>query len=136
MAVPEQGLTVGVLREQVREENRVALTPDGVTRLRAAGHAVVVEQGAGKRAWFLDEEYAAAGATIAHRATLLDASQVVACLQPPSILNALRERQVLVGLLQPLLDPQLMRKLAGTGAHSYSAGNATGGSDEAALFTT
>jgi H+-translocating NAD(P) transhydrogenase subunit alpha len=120
MAVPEQGLTIGVLREQVREENRVALTPDGVTRLRAAGHEVVVEQGAGKRAWFLDEEYAAAGATIAHRATLLDSCQVVTCLQPPAILNSLREGQVLVGLLQPLLDPPLMKKLAATGVTAVS----------------
>ncbi len=72
MTAPEQGLTVGVLREQSRDEHRVALTPDGAARLLTAGHAVVVEQGAGKRAWFLDEEYAAAGAQIAHRATLLE----------------------------------------------------------------
>ena len=40
---------------------------------------------------------------------------------------------------QPIRDEYLIvdaGKLAGTGAHSYSAGDATGGSDEAARFTT
>ena len=40
---------------------------------------------------------------------------------------------------QPIRDEDLIvdaGKLAGTGAHSYSAGDATGGSDEAARSTT
>jgi H+-translocating NAD(P) transhydrogenase subunit alpha len=117
---PVPGLTVGVLREQSRDEQRVALTPDGASRLIAAGHPVLVETGAGKRAWYLDEEYVEAGAQVAHRATLLDQCTIVACLQPPSILHSLRPKQVLVGLLQPLLDPQLMQKLADAGVTAVS----------------
>ncbi|HVM27739.1 MAG TPA: NAD(P) transhydrogenase subunit alpha [Mycobacteriales bacterium] len=120
MAADPSGLTVGVLREQARDEQRVAVTPDGVTRLRAAGHEVVVEAGAGKRAWFLDEEYTAAGATVAHRATLLDRSTVLACLQPPSMLHSLRRGQLLLGMLQPLLDPGLARRLAEAGVTAAS----------------
>jgi NAD(P) transhydrogenase subunit alpha len=118
--VPAPGLTVGVLREQAREEQRVALTPDGVVRLRAAGHGVVVETGAGKRAWYPDADYEAAGATVAHRATLLDRADVVVCLDPPASLQALRRGQVLVGLLQPLLDPTRMRALASAGVTAIS----------------
>lgn len=113
-------LAVGALREQGRDENRVALTPDGAARLIAAGHPVWVEQGAGKRAWYPDDEYTAAGAQVAHRATLLDACGVVACVQPPPLTHALREGQVLVGLLQPLLDPQGMKRLADAGVTAVS----------------
>lgn len=115
-----QGLTVGVLREQGRDEQRVALTPDGVTRLRAAGHQVVVETGAGKRAWYPDADYEASGATVAHRATLLERADVVVCLQPPPLLNTLRSGHVLLGLLQPLLDPQSMQRLADAGVVAVS----------------
>jgi len=117
--VPEQGQTVGVLREQGRDESRVALTPDGVTRLRGAGHEVVVETGAGKRAWFGDDEYTAAGATVVHRATLLERSTVLVCLTPPP-LRPLRAGQVLVGLLQPLLEPTAMRQYAKAGITAVS----------------
>ena len=113
-------LAVGALREQGRDENRVALTPDGAARLIAAGHPVWVEQGAGKRAWYPDDEYTAVGAQVAHRATLLDACGVVVCVQPPPLAHALRDGQVLVGLLQPLLDPQGMKRLADAGVTAVS----------------
>lgn len=114
------GLTVGILREQGRDERRVAVTPDGAARLAAAGHAVVVEQGAGKRAWHVDDEYAAAGARVAHRATLLDAADVVAVVSPPTDPGSLQRGQVLLGLLQPLLDLLLVRRLADVGVTAVS----------------
>lgn len=117
---PAAPLTVGVLREQSREERRVALTPDGVARLVATGVRVVVEQGAGQAAWFSDEEYAAAGAQVAPCAALLDTSDVVVCLHPPAVLHALRPKHVLIGLLQPLLDPRLMQRLADAGITALS----------------
>lgn len=118
--VPEQGQTVGVLREQGRDESRVSLTPDGVTRLRAAGHEVLVETGAGKRAWYADDEYTAAGATVTHRATLLERSTVLVCLTPPKALRPLRQGSVLIGLLSPLLDPQAVRPYAKAGVTAVS----------------
>lgn len=117
---PAAPLTVGVLREQSREERRVALTPDGAARLTASGVRVLVEHSAGETAWFADQDYAAAGAQIQPCAALLDASDVVVCLHRPAILHALRSRHVLVGLLQPLLDPQLMQRLAEAGVTALS----------------
>jgi alanine dehydrogenase len=58
-------LQVGLPREIKDKEFRVGLTPDGVRQLTAAGHRVVVEQGAGLGSGFVDEEYAAAGARLA-----------------------------------------------------------------------
>ena len=54
--------TVGVLREAAAAERRVALTPDGAARLAKQGLRVLVETGAGQRAFFDDDAYAAAGA--------------------------------------------------------------------------
>ena len=116
----EQTLTVGVLREQAHGEQRVGLTPDSTTRLVAAGHRVVLEHGAGQAAWFSDEEYERAGATVAPCAAVLDASDVVVCLHPSAILHALSPKHIVVGLLQPLLDPQLMVRLADAGVTALS----------------
>ena len=117
---PHATLTVGVLREQAADEQRVGLTPDSAARLVAAGHPVVVETGAGAHAWFADAEYEAAGATVAPRAGVLDASDLVVCLHPSAVLHALSPKHVVLGLLQPLLDPQLMQRMAEAGVTALS----------------
>jgi hypothetical protein len=53
--------TVGVVREWVPGERRVAMVPEVVARLRSAGVEVLVEAGAGAQAWFADSAYAEAG---------------------------------------------------------------------------
>lgn len=58
-------MRIGVCKETAPRERRVALTPDAVARLVKRGDTVVVEQGAGEAAFFADESYVAAGATIA-----------------------------------------------------------------------
>lgn len=58
-------MVVGVPREVKQDEYRVAMTPAGVMSLTSIGHRVVVEEGAGAGTHILDEEYVAAGATIA-----------------------------------------------------------------------
>ena len=62
-------LIIGVPKEIKDNENRVAMQPDGVVELVAAGHRVLVETGAGAGSRFSDEEYAAAGATVSDRPT-------------------------------------------------------------------
>jgi len=56
--------TVGVPRETKPHEYRVALRPVGVELLRAHGHEVLIERGAGEGSGYLDAEYAAAGAEL------------------------------------------------------------------------
>jgi alanine dehydrogenase len=55
---------IGTPKEIKDNENRVGLTPAGVAALRAAGHEVLVERGAGAGCGFADAEYAASGATL------------------------------------------------------------------------
>ncbi|GAB3016889.1 alanine dehydrogenase [Spirosoma pulveris] len=57
-------MVIGVPKEIKNNENRVALTPAGVTELRKAGHTVYVQVNAGEGSGFEDEEYIAAGAVM------------------------------------------------------------------------
>lgn len=57
-------MRIGVVKEIKNSENRVALTPLGAQTLHQAGHAVLVQGGAGLGSGFSDETYLAAGATI------------------------------------------------------------------------
>jgi NAD/NADP transhydrogenase alpha subunit len=50
-------MRVGVARETAAGERRVALVPEAVAKLVAAGFDVVVEPGAGAEASFLDDAY-------------------------------------------------------------------------------
>ncbi|MGE5828913.1 MAG: NAD(P) transhydrogenase subunit alpha [Micromonosporaceae bacterium] len=107
-------LTVGVLREDAPDERRVALVPADVGRLTQAGLAVLVESGAGERAWFCDEAYADAGAETGPRAELCRRSDVLLCVGTPTddVLTRMRPGQVLVGLLGLLSAPERVRALA------------------------
>lgn len=55
---------IGIPKEIMNYENRIALTPAGVHTLTSNGHKVFVEKSAGKGAGFSDEEYVEAGAKI------------------------------------------------------------------------
>lgn len=62
--IPYKQLTVGVPKEILQNERRVALSPAGVQALIKQGFNVVVESGAGEPSKFADEQYTQAGATI------------------------------------------------------------------------
>ena len=102
-------LTVGVVRQDEPGERRVGLVPDSAARLAELGLGLAVQAGAGAAAWFPDEQYAAAGATVLD--DVVEQADVVVCVRPPTGVR-FREGQLLIGLLQPLTDPTLARDLA------------------------
>ena len=111
-------MRIGVPRELEPGERRVALVPDAVTRL-GDGFEVVVEPGAGAEASFPDEDYREAGATLSESVWDADA---VAKVRKPTVDEAarLRSGQVLVGFLEPLTDPEGIRRLADRGVHAFA----------------
>jgi NAD(P) transhydrogenase subunit alpha len=115
-------MKVGVARETAPGERRVALVPDALAKLTAAGLEILVEQGAGKGALIPDAAYADAGATVVSTNDLYQQADVVLRVQKPTPEEArrLRKGQAVIGLLQPLLDPQLMAKLAEDGVSAVS----------------
>ncbi|HXQ62325.1 MAG TPA: alanine dehydrogenase [Acidimicrobiales bacterium] len=57
-------MIVGVPKERMEDEYRVAITPAGVRELTSAGHTVYVEQGAGAGSSIADDDFARTGARI------------------------------------------------------------------------
>src|ERR1700733_13052044 len=99
-------MKVGVARETAPGERRVALVPEVLGKLTAAGLEVLVEAGAGAGAAFPDSAYTEAGARIVSTADLYGQSDVVLKVPKPSDaeVGLLREGQAVVGFLQPLID--------------------------------
>jgi alanine dehydrogenase len=113
---------VGVPREVKTAENRVALTPDGVTELRAHDHTVLVERGAGEGSSIHDDDYVAAGAQLVDAAEAWGAQLVVKVKEPQaSEFASLRADQILFTYLHLAAYPEVADALlaAGTTAVAY-----------------
>jgi alanine dehydrogenase len=57
-------MIVGVPKEIKEEENRVAVTPTGISAFASRGHEVLIERGAGAGSGLTDRAYEGAGATL------------------------------------------------------------------------
>ena len=111
-------MKVGVPREAAPAERRVALVPEIVSRLASGGFDVVVEQGAGEAASFLDTAFTEAGATIGEP---WDADLVAKVRKPSEEeVERLHDGQLLVGFLQPLTDEEGIRRLAARGVTAFA----------------
>ena len=115
-------MKVGVARETAPGERRVALVPETIAKLKSAGLDVLVESGAGGGAAIPDQTYAEAGAAIVPGDALYGQADVILRVQRPTPEEAARLRpgQTVVGLLQPLIDPQLAGALAARGVTAVS----------------
>jgi H+-translocating NAD(P) transhydrogenase subunit alpha len=115
-------MKVAVVKESAPGERRVALVPETVPRLSNAGLEVLVEQGAGDGAWFPDSTYTAAGATITTTDSLYATADVILTVTRPDATSVprLRAGQAVIGMLSPLINPQLARDLAERGVTAIS----------------
>jgi H+-translocating NAD(P) transhydrogenase subunit alpha len=112
-------MKAAVVKETAPGERRVALVPEGIGKLTAAGIEVLVERGAGDGAWFSDAAYAQAGATVVDTAELYQQADVVLTVSKPDPAR-LKPGQAVIGLLAPLTDPELARTLAAGGVTAIS----------------
>jgi H+-translocating NAD(P) transhydrogenase subunit alpha len=95
-------MRLGVPKETVPGERRVALVPEVVKKLTAKGLEIVVEPGAGAQALIPDALYADAGASLGDP---WSADVVVKVAPPtPAEVERLGEGSILVGFLAPLSD--------------------------------
>jgi len=111
-------MRVGVVRETAPGERRVALVPEAVAKLVAAGFDVVVEPGAGEAASFPDEAYREAGATLG---SPWEADALVKVRKPDeSEVARLHDGQVVLGHLDPLADREGVERLASRGVVAFA----------------
>jgi NAD(P) transhydrogenase subunit alpha len=115
-------MKVAVVRETAPGERRVALVPEAVAKLHAAGYEVLLESGAGDGAWLTDTSYAEAGASVVSRAGALHAADAILMVGRPddATIDQLHKGQLVLGLLAPRTDPDLAAALAQAGVTAVS----------------
>uniref|UniRef100_A0A669DEU3 proton-translocating NAD(P)(+) transhydrogenase n=1 Tax=Oreochromis niloticus TaxID=8128 RepID=A0A669DEU3_ORENI len=106
-------LVVGVPKETLQNERRVALSPAGVQALVKQGFRVQVESGAGDESKFSDQQYRDAGATITDVKGALS-SDLVLKVRAPSLseVDLLKPKSTLVSFIYPAQNQELMNKLS------------------------
>ncbi len=106
-----QGLTIGVPKESIAGEERVALVPLHVTKLKKVGAIVNIESGAGLGSGYTNDQYAKAGANIVSGDEAWK-SELVAKVRPPNDAEARKiENRTILSIIQPRVNTQLVDQL-------------------------
>ena len=107
-------MVIGVPKEVMSGENRVALVPAGVEELAKRGHTVLVEKGAGLGSGIVDGEFESAGAVIVEdpRHLWSEAEMIVKVKEPqPEEYPLLAHGQIVMAYLHLAPLPELTRVL-------------------------
>jgi len=112
-------MQVGVPKETVDGERRVALVPEVVRKLAAKDFEIIVEPGAGDDAMLSDEAYEEAGATVSEDVWGADVVVKVAAPTDEEIAK-LGDDTVLIGFLGPLSSPHSTSALAKAGVTAFA----------------
>ncbi|KPL20815.1 MAG: NADP oxidoreductase, partial [Phycisphaerae bacterium SM1_79] len=124
-------MTIGIPKEIMLGERRVAATPEVVRKMVSDGAIVVVETGAGESSFFADDEYRAAGAELlADAEEVFAKSDLILKVKEPRFsdkidrheVDMMKEGQYLITFLHPAspANHQMVRKLAAKGVIALS----------------
>jgi H+-translocating NAD(P) transhydrogenase subunit alpha len=121
-------VTVGIPRETLPGERRVAITPRHCEALRKSGVEVILEHLAGAEAGFTDEAYLTRGVRLSSRAEIFQAAEIIAqvrCLganprEGLADLPLLRSGQGLIGFGEPLTALKECSDVAEAGASFFA----------------
>ena len=114
-------MRIAVPKEIKAGEKRVALVPDIISKLTKAGLDVVIESGAGLAAEFSDDQYAAAGATIATGSVINDAD-IIASVAPldPQRMAQVKKGAITISFLSPTTAVDSIETAAQAGVTAFS----------------
>jgi NAD(P) transhydrogenase subunit alpha len=114
-------MIIGLIKESEKEK-RVALLPEVVASLVKLNVPIMVEKDAGKQSCVSDEEYIAAGATIHSKKEVITGSGMIVKINHPTIeeLGWMKPGQIFLGALNPLVDHEMVNKLASAGITVFS----------------
>jgi len=119
-------MVVGIPKEIMHDEGRVAAIPETVAKLKADGYDVLVEKNAGALAFFSDGEYAAAGAEIVSDvADLYQRSDIILKVKEPLFndekgvheIDMMHEGQYLITFIHPAspVNHEMVKNMAAKG---------------------
>jgi H+-translocating NAD(P) transhydrogenase subunit alpha len=114
-------MVIGILKEEV-PERRVALLPESVATLTKMMVTVLVEKDAGLAAFASNADYEAAGAKITGKDDVIAGSEMLIRINPPSEseIAQIREKAILLAVLNPFFNGELIRQLAKKNITSFS----------------
>jgi len=107
-------LVIGIPREEMETENRVALVPSSVATLISRGHRVIIETGAGDKSNYADIKFSDIGAEIAYSKEDVYKSNVILKVSSPTVeeLDYFHSDQILISpLTLPLISAEYIDKL-------------------------
>jgi NAD(P) transhydrogenase subunit alpha len=113
-------MRIGVPAETRPGETRVALTPETAKKLKALGHSLHVQSGAGLAASVTDDAYLAAGAEVTDAAGALACDMVLKVSTPTDAeLALMKSGAALVGMLNPF-DASGLQNMATAGLTAFA----------------
>ncbi|MCK4833325.1 MAG: alanine dehydrogenase, partial [Gammaproteobacteria bacterium] len=122
-------MKIGIPKEIMTGEGRVALTPNACRALVSAGHAVSVQTGAGLNSGYPDTEYSQAGAQVLDSAqALYDSAQLIVKVKQPldQDIAFLRSDHILFSYLHLAADLPLVQTLCDSGISAIPFESVTG----------
>lgn len=124
-------MIIGIPKEIMHDEKRVAATPESVKKYVADGHKVLVEKGAGVGALHSDDAYAAAGAVMCETAqAVYDAAELILKVKEPLFneqtgkheVDMMHKGQYLITFIHPAapVNHQMVKNMAAAGVISMA----------------
>ena len=122
-------MIAGVVKETFPGENRVSLVPVNIAALKKAGLDVAIEAGAGTAAGYSDSAYEEKGAKVfSNRSEVFATADVVLYVRGLGAnpeagradLDLLKESQVVIGMMEPLSEPDSLKLLADKGVVAFA----------------
>ncbi len=124
-------MIIGIPKEIMHEEARVAATPESVKKYVADGHTVLVEKNAGIGALHTNEAYAAAGATVIESAQeIYDKAELILKVKEPQFntqfnkheVDMMHSGQYLITFIHPAapVNHEMVKKMAANGIISLT----------------
>lgn len=114
-------MNIGIVKEP-NYENRVVLLPEAVKELKKLGVAVLLEEGAGERAYASNQQYLDEGAQIASRKEVLANADLLVSIQPLELseLSAVKKETVIISAFNPLVNHDYVNELLSKQLTSFS----------------
>lgn len=113
-------MTIGLLKEPTHE-TRVSLLAEAVATLTKKGITVLVENGAGEKAFCSNADYEKAGAQIKNRSEIFTSSDLLLSIHQPPVEEIKNQKsKIIIGVFQPLFNTDTMKEWASAGVTTFS----------------
>ena len=115
-------MIVGSLSENIKDERRVAVTPDVIKKYISLGLEVYLSKNYAAHLGISDKQYEDEGARITENEDVLLNSNVILQMNIPNdeILNKLKKNQILIGILNPYSNEKKLSDLVSKNINCFS----------------